>query len=52
MITAWMLYAIVVGALLGAGGLAVERLQRVRGRPSRWIWIGSMVASVTWPLMH
>ena len=28
MITAWMLYAIVVGLLLAAGGLALEKLFR------------------------
>lgn len=52
MIAAWLLYAIVVGALLGAGALALERAFRTRGLPTRWIWAASVVASVAWPLGH
>lgn len=50
MIAAWMLYAIVVGGLLGAGALALESVVRGHGLPSRWIWVMCMVASVAWPL--
>jgi len=50
MITAWVLYAIVVGALLGAGGLALEKVLRTHGLPSRWIWAGAILLSVGWPL--
>ena len=52
MITAWILYAIVVGTLLGAGGLAVERLFRAHSLPSRWIWVWAIVLSAGWPLGH
>ncbi len=52
MITAWILYAIVVGTLLSAGGLAVERLLRTHSLPSRWIWVGAIVLSVGWPSGH
>jgi len=52
MITAWILYAIVVGALLGAGGLALEKLLRTHGLPSRWLWAGTILLSFTWPLGH
>ena len=50
MITAWILYAIVVGALLGAGGLALERSLRTHGLPSRWVW--AILLSIGWPLGH
>ena len=52
MITAWMLYAIVVGALLGGSGLALERFLRTHGLPSRWVWVGTILLSVGWPLGH
>jgi len=50
MITAWILYAIVVGALIGVGGLALEKVLRTHGLPSRWIWAGAILLSVGWPL--
>jgi len=52
MITAWVLYAIVVGALLGVGGLALEKFLRTHGLPSRWLWAGTILLSVGWPLGH
>jgi len=52
MITAWILYAMVVGGLLGAGGLALEKVLRSLGGPSRWVWTGAIVLSVAWPLGH
>lgn len=52
MIAAWMLYAIVVGGLLGAAALALEGILRTHGLPSRWIWVVSVVVSVAWPLGH
>ncbi|MCK5651294.1 MAG: hypothetical protein KAJ42_07955, partial [Gemmatimonadetes bacterium] len=52
MITAWILYAIVVGALLGAGGLALEKSLRTHGLSTRWIWATTMLLSVGWPVGH
>jgi TonB family protein len=52
MITAWMLYSIVVGALLAAGGLALEKLLRTHGLPSRGVWAVTIVLSVGWPVGH
>ena len=46
MITAWILYAVVVGTLLSAGGVAVERLLRTHSLPSRWIWVLAIALSV------
>jgi TonB family protein len=52
MITAWMLYAIVVGILLGSAGWAIERLLRTHGRACRWVWAGAIFLSAAWPLGH
>jgi len=46
---AWMLYVIVVTALLGAAALAAERGARLRRAPSRWLWITAIVASLLLP---
>jgi len=52
MITAWILYAFAIGALLAGGGLALERLLRVHGLPSRGVWAVTIVLSVGWPVGH
>lgn len=52
MITAWILHAILVGALAGAGALVLEHVLRTFGFPSRGVWVGAMVLSVGWPLGH
>lgn len=52
MITAWILYAVVIGALVGLGALAVERLLRERGLPARWLWVSAMVVTLFWPMAH
>ncbi len=52
MITAWILHAILVGSLAGAGALILEHVLRTLGSPSRWVWVGAMVLSVGWPLGH
>jgi TonB family protein len=50
MIAAWMAYATVVGGLLGAGGVALERIARMHSLPSRWIWLLCLFVSVAWPV--
>lgn len=52
MITAWMVYALLVGSLLGGSGLALERFLRTHGLPSRWIWAGAILLSMGLPLGH
>ena len=52
MITAWILYAIGVGALFGVGALALEKLLRTHRLPTRWIWAGAILLSIGWPLVH
>jgi TonB family protein len=52
MIAAWVLYALLVGALAGAGALVLERLLRAHRLPTRWVWVGAMGLSLLWPLVH
>ncbi len=52
MIAAWILYALLVGSLVGAGALAVENLLRAHRLPTRWVWAGAMMMSLFWPLAY
>ena len=52
MIAAWMLYALLVGVLAGAGALVVDNLLRAHRLPTRWIWGGAMALTLLWPLGH
>ena len=52
MIAAWILYTLLVGALVGGSALLLERLLRAHGLASRWIWAGAMLLSSVWPLGH
>lgn len=38
MIAAWIVYSLLVGALLAAGAWAADGLSRLAGRPTRWAW--------------
>lgn len=51
MIAAWMLYAVIVVALCGLMGAAVERLLRTGGWPLRWTWVGALLLSLLLPLL-
>ena len=46
---AWMLYAIMVSALLSIGALLAERAARLKRGGTRWIWITAIVASLAIP---
>jgi TonB family protein len=52
MIAAWILYALLVGVLAGAGALVLEALLRAHRLSTRWIWAGAMALSLFWPLGH
>jgi bla regulator protein BlaR1 len=45
----WMLYVVVVSALLGSAALAAEYVGRMRRGTTRWLWALSMVASLLVP---
>jgi beta-lactamase regulating signal transducer with metallopeptidase domain len=47
----WMLYSIVVSLLIGLAALALERSAQIRQRPSRWLWVTCLVASLAIPLV-
>ncbi|MCH7775982.1 MAG: TonB family protein [Gemmatimonadetes bacterium] len=51
MIAAWMVYAMVISALIGLAAVAGERMLRLAGHPARWAWGAAIVASVAVPLM-
>ena len=44
----WMLYAAVIGALVGIASVALERVAAARGLPMRFVWAASMIVSVGW----
>lgn len=46
---AWMLYALMVSALLSLGALLAERAARLRGTRTRWIWMAAIVLSLLLP---
>ena len=52
MIAAWILYALLVGVLAGAGALVLESLLRAHRLPTRWVWSGALFLSLFWPLSH
>jgi len=52
MITAWMLYAALISALVGIAALALERVASVQKIPIRFIWLASMIVSIAWPIAN
>lgn len=49
--TLWMLYAMLFGALATAAGFALERGARALARPSRFVWVAALAASVAGPML-
>jgi TonB family protein len=49
MIAAWMIFAIVTGALFALAALAAARAASAMGRQTRAIWCGALVAAAFWP---
>jgi bla regulator protein blaR1 len=48
---AWMVYSVVVAALLGAAAWALERVTLPVGRPVRWIWVLALAGAMGIPLL-
>lgn len=46
MMTLWMIYAILVAALVAVGALAGERALRIARLPARWIWAAAIPLSI------
>ena len=49
MITSWMLYALLVGALVSIAALVLDRLSTAARRPTRMIWGAALIVSVALP---
>ena len=49
MIALWLLYGCALGGLLGLGALAIERVAALLHAPTRWAWLGALVATVALP---
>lgn len=47
---AWLVYTVVVSALLGLAALAADAALTSRGRPVRWVWATALVGSLAAPL--
>lgn len=45
----WMLYAAAVGAVIAAGGFAMERLAAAYGLPRRVVWLAALTLAVAIP---
>lgn len=50
MLVPWMLYAVIVTAAVGVAALLAEGALRALGRPTRWAWMGALVAAVAVPV--
>ena len=50
MISAWMAYAFLVGALAAAAAWILEGLLRSHKCPVRWVWLGGLGLSALWPV--
>jgi beta-lactamase regulating signal transducer with metallopeptidase domain len=51
MVASWMLYTLVVGALLAGAAVLAERGLRLLGRPVRQVWLVATVLAVAVPLL-
>lgn len=51
MIGLWMVYAVVVAALLAGAAAALERVLRLRGRPARGVWMAALAGSWILPVL-
>ena len=47
---AWMVYAALIGVLIAAAALALERLAASAGRPRRFVWLLALALAVVVPL--
>ena len=47
----WMVYALVVGIVVGGAAWLLDRALTVLRRPTRWVWLGAMVLAVALPLV-
>jgi len=48
---AWATYLLVISAIVSLAGLSLERAVRPHGLSTRWLWIGSLFASLSLPVV-
>src|SRR5215212_7222196 len=46
MITAWMVYGILISTLVAVAALALEHVSRMYRWTTRWTWVGALLAPV------
>jgi beta-lactamase regulating signal transducer with metallopeptidase domain len=51
MMLAWMVYVLVVTAILAAAAFAAERSAQIRKASTRWLWVASICASLVLPVV-
>lgn len=51
MIIDWLIYGVVVSALVGVAAWLMERGARAQRWPARWVWAGALVVSSAGPLL-
>jgi len=47
----WMIYVALVALLVAVAALCAEKVARLQGLPSRWIWVAAMIASLLIPVL-
>jgi TonB family protein len=50
MVSAWMLYSMLVGVLAAGAAWALETLLRNHRMPTRWVWTGGIGMAAVWPV--
>ena len=50
-ILAWAWYGLAVAALLAFAAVACDAIARILARPTRWVWLTSIVASIAAPIL-
>ena len=51
MIATWMLYAALIGGLVGVAAFSLERAASALRLPTRFIWAAALLLSVAWPIL-
>jgi TonB family protein len=47
----WMMYSLLVGVLLTLAGHGAEKVLRLNGRATRWVWLGTLLLSFGLPAL-
>ena len=51
MIALWIVYTVVISALLSGVALGIEKSLRLYGRSTRWVWAGVIAGGLATPLV-